>query len=135
MTVATVLLVLGIVSMISLLWLKHWELTRGRTLFSGARGAIRARLGAISKEGGFFSGAVADVAGWSARLSRSITRSAAARALIALERSLERMLHAVRRNSTKIDRPDAPSPFLQEVAEYKKKLARPRLSRLRSLGE
>jgi|GEM_PF-5474758 len=109
--------------MIIILSLKRYEMRTNRVFFAQAR----PRLGA------FFSGALVWVehvlpglvARWGRRAyswGRALLRAAVAWGILATEGLLERTLHVLRRKTSVPRHGKDVSPFLQEVAEHKKKL-------------
>lgn len=126
----TLVLILSSAAMILLLYAKHWELTTGRILFPNARPkiasyahralfAVERELPALLKS--FFRTGL--------RWLRTRARDLLARAWIATEQELERMLYKLKHGLAAARRGGAPtenigqaSAFLREVAEHKRKL-------------
>lgn len=132
---ATITLGVGVAGVAGLLLIKHWEITRGRVFFADIRSRLQGGIRRAFWSGGALSSIFVRIGANLRSLVHQFAKTAFARTLVALERSLERALHTVRK--TKDSGADASgqsaSPFLQEVVAYKKKL-RPRAATLRKLG-
>lgn len=120
----TAILALSLIGLISLLYVKHWELSTGRLVF----GSMRPKAGDFFRQcvhlfertiPSLVAGGVERGALW----LRTTARGSLAHALILAERALERALHALRHKT--VPPPHAggqASEFLREVAEHKKQL-------------
>ena len=122
----TIVLVASCIAMVALLWVKHWELSTGRVIFSQSRPRI----------GQFFERLLFAIERhlpilvrryWQQFLVwlRVNARGAIARGLLATERSLEHALQTLRQKTQPPPREKtgSASAFLREVAEHKKRLA------------
>lgn len=119
-------LIISITGLVSLLMLKHYELTSGRRI---ALGGLRIRLerffhSALMVIERGIPGLVGKVATVVVRLFRSRIQRILARAILLFENYLERTLHIVRQKSQPPRGEGAASEFLQEVAAHKQKLLR-----------
>jgi hypothetical protein len=118
----TIVLLISCAGMALILLLKQRELRTGRMFFAGARPALS----------GFFSRmlvierALPSIAGGVSRRAGSSVRAGfhalAAWIVLHLERVLEKALHVIRYKTSAPEAQGEASPFLREVAEYKKKL-------------
>lgn len=118
-------LAISVVGLVTLIAIKHYELSTGRVVLGGLR----------PKVGRFFHRAlhlvergvpavVRIVLGRALRALRRHTQQALARAILFFEYYLERTLHVVRQKSQAPRGEGAASQFLQEVAAHKQKLLR-----------
>lgn len=119
----TAVLVLSCLAMAGLLYVKHWELNTGHTLFAEQRpkAAQVLHAGVIIIERVIPAAIEKGAAEFSVWL-RGSARTGLARALAASERALEQALHVLRHKT--VPPPTAggeASAFLREVAEHKKK--------------
>ncbi len=131
---ATITLGVGIFGLAGLLYLKHWELSRGTVLFAHMRARVEVLMQRMFAGSGFAPRFASNVGVALRDLLKKIAKSAAARSLVALEASLERMLHTVRKTQY-VDAAKSASPFLKEVVAYKRKLSQPRASTLSKLAD
>ncbi len=120
----TAVLILSCLAMAALLYIKHWELSTGRTLFAEKRpkAAQILHTGIIIIER-VIPAAIEKGAGEFSVWLRGSARTGLAGALAASERALEQALHVLRHKT--VPPPTAggeASAFLREVAEHKKKL-------------
>ena len=118
----TVLLLVSCAGMALILFLKNKELTEGRVFFAGVRPALSgffSRALVIERALPSLIGTVSRRAGYLARVG---VRALVAWVALVLERVLERALHLLRYKTSAPEAQGEASPFLREVAEYKKKL-------------
>jgi hypothetical protein len=120
----TATLIISTLGMLSILWLKRYELRTGNVVFAGVRPSMRSffRRGLFWVERVLPNLVEHEVRrGWV--LGRATLRTGIARALLLIEQWLERGLASLRRATTHAPHTqrDA-SPFLREVVEHKKKL-------------
>lgn len=125
MFIATILLITSSVGLVSLILFKAWELKSETVLFS----PVRMRVGAYSHrllEGlrAEFPKTFARMARITGRIVRAYASFGIASALIAFERFLERTLRLIRTAPRELERRGEASPFLREVAAYKRMIAR-----------
>lgn len=118
----TIVLLISCAGMALILFLKQRELRSGRVFFAGARPALSgffSKVLTVEKALPSVAGAVSRRAGASARAG---FHAFAAWVVLHLERVLERALHVIRFKTSAPEAQGEASPFLREVAEYKKKL-------------
>lgn len=118
-------LALSIVGLVTLLVLKHYELSSGRVVM----GSLRPKIGHFfHKLLMLFERGVPRLARVvvrrAARAARERAKQALARAILFFEATLEWVLHVVRQKSDAPQGKGATSQFLQEVAAHKQKLLR-----------
>jgi len=123
----TATLGVSLLGMILLLWLKHYELTTGRVVFSGVRPLVGELLAAFTQwfqhRAPALAARVARRA-WEALLS--FLHRAVARGALWAEYALEHILRTVREKTTHARPGGEASDFLRQVAEHKKTLQRHR---------
>jgi hypothetical protein len=120
-------LLIAAAGMISLLWLKRYELRTGRVFFA----QVRPALGEFFGRGLLWiEGALPAAAGRALRrgwnLLRHLFHAAAALVVIVAEHALERLLQSLRYKTSAPGKSGEASPFLREVAEHKKKILQSR---------
>ena len=110
----SITLAISIVGLLTLLILKHYEMTTGRVVLGGLRPKI----------GRGVPGMAHMLTARAVRAARERAQQALARAILFFEYNLERVLHLVRQKSQVSKGEGAASQFLQEVAAHKQKLLR-----------
>lgn len=125
MFIATLLLLISIAGLVGLVAFKSWELKHEMFLFS----SVRIRVGAHSHrllEGlrAEFPQTAARVARIFGRLVRAYASFGLAKALVGFEQFLERTLRLIRTAPRELERRGEASPFLREVAAYKRMITR-----------
>lgn len=125
MLIATILLCISIVGLLSLIAFKAWELKSETFLFSG----VRTRIGGHSHR--FLESLRAEFPKTAARTTRILGRVVRtyasfglAKMLIAFEALLEKTLRTIRTAPRELERRGEASPFLREVAAYKRMITR-----------
>lgn len=125
MLIATILLLISIAGLLGLITFKAWELRSETFLFSG----VRTKIGGHSHR--FLESLRAEFPKTAARTTRIIGRVVRAYAsfglakmLIAFESLLEKTLRAIRTAPRELERRGEASPFLREVAAYKRMITR-----------
>ncbi len=119
----SITLVFAILGLVSLLWIKRWELRTGKLLVAG----VRPQVGNMSRTFLIWVERVLPhlitvYAQKGARTAESTMHHAAARALLTAEHSLERVLRTLRGVTEQPKSNKEASVFLREVAEHKRKL-------------
>ena len=118
----TVLLCVSLVGLSSILYVKHWEETKGRLMMSRVRPRAGEMLGLglnfVEKRA---PALLRDVISRAYAIARSLMHRTAAWSVIHVERMLEKTLHTLRHTTQKRGDGEA-SSFLREVAEHKKSL-------------
>ncbi len=119
----SITLVLSALGLMSLLWVKSYEMRSGRLFMAGVRPAARRGLHASVLFVEYILPGLAR-RGWRSMLAaaRSVLKAAAARAILFFEDTLERMLAFIRALMQPPRGGGEASAFLREVAEHKKKL-------------
>lgn len=118
----TTLLLISCVGMAAIVAVKERELRTGQVFFAGARPRLRrmfARALSIERSLPRLAREVSVHAGAAARAG---LRALVARGAVLVESLLERLLHVLRYKTSAPAAEGEASPFLREVAEYKKKL-------------
>ena len=125
MLIATILLLISIAGLVGLIAFKAWELKSETFLFSG----VRTKIGGHSHR--FLESLRAEFPKTAARTTRIFGRVVRAYAsfglakmLIAFEALLEKILRTIRTAPRELERRGEASPFLREVAAYKRMIAR-----------
>ncbi len=125
MFIATILLIIAIVGLTSLIAFKAWELRSETVMFSPVRikvGGYSHRL--LENLRAEFPRTAARATRIFGRILRAYASFGLAKALIAFESFLEKTLRLVRTAPRQIERRGEASPFLREVAAYKRMIAR-----------
>jgi len=119
----TVTLIISIVGLVSLLGLKHWELSTGRVV----GGSVRPAAGAYTQQGLSWMEYQAPTllrawarTGW--RYVQVMLHRLAAFAILLIERGLEKLLQLVRHKTAVKHSDTEASAFLREVSAHKKQL-------------
>lgn len=125
MLIATILLLISIVGLLSLVAFKAWELKSETFLFTGVRTKIGSHSHRLLES---LHAEFPRVAARSTRIMGRIVRAYAsfglAKMLIAFELLLEKTLRAIRTAPRELERRGEASPFLREVAAYKRMITR-----------
>ena len=125
MLIATILLCLSIFGLVSLVAFKAWELESKTVLFS----PLRVRIGGYSHRllenlRAEFPKTFARATRIFGRIVRAYASFGLAKLLVAFERFLEKTLRLIRTAPRELERRGEASPFLREVAAYKRMIAR-----------
>ena len=125
MLVASAILVFSIAGLTALISVKAWEMRAGHLLFPSFRTGVGERSTRVLHFArAEFPHTLARAVRNGRRLARAYVSFAFAKILFYFERGLERVLHKVRSAPVNLkDRGEA-SPFLREVAAYKRMLDR-----------
>lgn len=125
MLIATAILAFSIVGLIVLVSLKAWEMRAGHVLFPSVRPSAGERsIRVLHFARAEFPHKLARVGRITRKLARAYISLASAKALFYFERGLERALHKVRTAPANLKERGEASPFLREVAAYKRMLDR-----------
>ena len=119
----TATLLISVIGLVSLLWVKNWEIRTGHVLMAG----VRPRVGVMSHSFLIWIERVLPrlVTVYARRTARAVENwmhRATAYGLLAAEHGLERGLHSLRGVTEKPRANREASAFLREVAAHKKKL-------------
>lgn len=127
MTIAMVTLGISIAALAGLVGFKWVELRTRRVFFESARRILSGRLErALFVLASALPRTLTQYAGYVARRSRVLLRTALASLLLSIERGLERALRALRHKTDPVRGGGPVSPFLREVVEYKRRLSHPK---------
>lgn len=125
MLIATAILVFSIIGLALLIGVKAWELRVGHLLFPSLRMSAGMRSMRVLH---FAHAGLPHTLMRTGRLTRTVVRAymsfASAKVLFYFERGLERVLHKVRTAPVNLKERGEASPFLREVAAYKRMLDR-----------
>lgn len=125
MLIATAILVFSIVGLVALIGIKAWELRVGHLLFPSMRTSAAVRSTRVLY---FAHAELPHKLARTGRIARKVARAyvsfASAQVLFYFERVLERVLHKVRTAPVNLKERGEASPFLREVAAYKRMLDR-----------
>lgn len=125
MWIATSILALSLLGLVILVSLKAWEMRAGHLLFPSMRHVAGARSAHVLHFArAEFPHRLARAGRVARRLLRAYVSFASAKALFYFERGLERILHKVRTAPSNLKERGEASPFLREVAAYKRMLDR-----------
>jgi hypothetical protein len=125
MIIATSILLISLLGLTGLIAFKWWELKSERFIFSGVRTRVGAHshrlLESLRAEFPKTASRATRIAG---RIVRAYASFGLAKLLVAFEAMLERVLRTIRTAPRELERRGEASPFLREVAAYKRMITR-----------